>query len=102
VASGVDSGLTLPSIESQAHAYGIPFARIERPKSLHSKLEAILSINGPVICEIILPPTHTTLPKASVYKKEDGSFAARPMEDLAPFLDRDEFRDNMIVEILDD
>jgi acetolactate synthase-1/2/3 large subunit len=102
VASGVDSGLTLPSIESQAHAYNIPYARIEKPKSLHSRLEAILAINGPVICEIILPPTHTTLPKASVYKKEDGSFAARPMEDLAPFLDRDEFRNNMIVEILDD
>ena len=32
--------------------------------------------------------------------KKDGSFAARPMEDLAPFLDRAEFRENMIVEIV--
>ena len=43
-----------------------------------------------------------TAPKASVYKKEDGSFAARPMEDLAPFLDRQEFGENMIIEIVND
>ena len=69
---------------------------------MHSKLEALLAIDGPLICEVMLPPTHVTAPKASVYKKEDGSFAARPMEDLAPFLPRDEFKENMIIEIVDD
>ena len=50
----------------------------------------------------MLPPTHMTAPKASVFKREDGSFSTRPMEDLAPFLDRDEFKENMIIDILDD
>ncbi len=102
VASGEDSGLTLPPIEKQAYAYGIPFAQLSTPENLRDNLNGILAIEGPVICEIMLPPTHTTLPKTSVYKKEDGSFAARPMEDLAPFLDREEFEENMIVEIVGD
>jgi len=50
----------------------------------------------------MLLPTHVTAPKTSVYKKADGSFAARPMEDLAPFLDREEFRDNMFIEVIDE
>ena len=50
----------------------------------------------------MVDPNHITLPKASVYKKEDGSFATRPMEDLFPFLDRQEFRENLMIdEILD-
>jgi len=102
VASGTTSGLTLPSIKEQARAYNIPYALIDSPRRLHDRIEGVLAINGPVICEVMLPPTHVTAPKASVYKKEDGSFAARPMEDLAPFLDREEFKKNMIVEIVDD
>ena len=43
---------------------------------------------------------HKTIPKASVYKKEDGSFATRPMEDLAPFLDRDEFIKNLLIKTI--
>ncbi len=102
VASGTTSGLTLPSISEQAYAYNIPYALIDNPNKLHDRLEGILAIDGPVICEIMLPSTHITAPKASVYKKKDGSFAARPMEDLAPFLDREEFNKNMIVKVIND
>ena len=61
-----------------------------------------MAIEGPAICEVMLPETHITAPKASVYRKPDGSFAARPMEDLAPFLDRDEFESNMFIEAVSD
>ena len=40
---------------------------------------------------------HTTLPKASVYKDKNGLFCTRPMEDLSPFLDRNEFNQNMLI-----
>ena len=59
-------------------------------------------MDGPVVCELMVDPNHTTLPKASVYKKEDGSFATKPMEDLFPFLDREEFRKHLIVKAIDD
>ena len=37
---------------------------------------------------------HTTAPKASIYKKDDGTFSTKPMEDLDPPLDREEFEEN--------
>jgi acetolactate synthase-1/2/3 large subunit len=35
-------------------------------------------------------------------KREDGSMVSRPLEDLWPFLDREEFHSNMIIPPLDD
>ena len=102
VASDPSSGLTLPSIELTASAYKIPFVRIENQNNLKQELKEVLDTTGPIICELMVDPNHITLPKASVYKKEDGSFATRPMEDLFPFLDRQEFRENLMIdEILD-
>ena len=105
VASGDTSGLTLPSLEKTAETYGIPYYRIENHNNLHHHIENVVNPEmsfGPVLCEVMLPPTHMTAPKASVFKKEDGSFSTRPMEDLFPFLDRDEFKENMLVETIDD
>ncbi len=97
VVSDPSSGLTLPSIELNAAAYKIPYVKIETQQNLKLDLLNVLSMHGPIICELIVDPDHKTLPKASVYKKEDGSFATRPMEDLAPFLDRDEFLNNLLI-----
>tara|TARA_R110000824_G_scaffold391519_2_gene589354 strand:- start:6565 stop:8376 length:1812 start_codon:yes stop_codon:yes gene_type:complete len=102
VASGRSSGLTLPSLKKNTNAYDIPYKIIRSSEFLHDSLNEVLATPGPIVCEVILPPTHVTEPKASVYKKEDGSFMARPMEDLAPFLDRDEFKKNMIVDTVDE
>jgi len=97
VVSDPSSGLTLPSIELNAAAYKIPYIKIETQQNLKLDLSNVLSMHGPIICELIVDPDHKTLPKASVYKKEDGSFATRPMEDLAPFLDRNEFLNNLLI-----
>ena len=97
VVSDPSSGLTLPSIELNAAAYKIPYVKIETQQNLKLDLSNVLSMHGPIICELIVDPDHKTLPKASVYKKEDGSFATRPMEDLAPFLDRNEFLNNLLI-----
>jgi acetolactate synthase-1/2/3 large subunit len=97
VVSDSTSGLTLPSIELNAAAYKIPFIKIENQKNLKEDIKSVLNYPGPVICELTIDPDHKTFPKASVYKKEDGSFATRPMEDLAPFLNRDEFQKNLLI-----
>ena len=102
VASGESSGLSLPSVRNNAYTYGLKYWRIENHYQIEDRIKEFLDFSGPAICEVMLPPTHVTAPKASVYKKADGSFAARPMEDLAPFLDRNEFRDNMFIEIVDE
>jgi acetolactate synthase-1/2/3 large subunit len=97
VVSDPSSGLSLPSIELNALAYKIPYVKITNQVNLKTQLSDVLLRSGPVICELIVDQNHKTLPKASVYKKSDGSFSTRPMEDLFPFLDRDEFNSNLLV-----
>ncbi len=97
VASDPSSGLTLPSIELNAKAYKIPYKKITNQINLKSKIKKVLNISGPLICEVIVDENHTTLPKASVYKTKDGKFTTRPMEDLFPFLDSEEFLDNLFI-----
>lgn len=97
VASDHTSGLTLPNTRKIADAFGISFVQIKNHKSIREKVREILNIEGPVICEVILPFEHVTAPKLSSYQKKDGSMVSRPLEDLWPFLDREEFKANMIV-----
>jgi acetolactate synthase-1/2/3 large subunit len=101
VASDPQSGLTLPSIEKNAYAYNIPYALIRDQTNLEKDIENILNTDGPIICELLVDENHKTIPKASVYKKADGSFETRPMEDLAPFLDREEFLANLLISPID-
>jgi acetolactate synthase-1/2/3 large subunit len=97
IASDPSSGLTLPSIELNAAAYKIPYMKIENQQNLKQELRNALNFSGPLICELIVDSDHKTLPKASVYKKADGSFATKPMEDLAPFLEEKEFLSNLLI-----
>lgn len=97
VISDPSSGLTLPSIELIAKSYGLPFFKATSQSSVKACVKKVLDLKFPAICELIVDPSHVTLPKASVKKKEDGSFTTLPMEDLAPFLDREEFRENLLI-----
>jgi acetolactate synthase-1/2/3 large subunit len=51
--------------------------------------------------EVSIDPDQPFAPKASSRKLEDGRMVSAPLEDLAPFLSRDEFRSNMLVPPLD-
>jgi acetolactate synthase-1/2/3 large subunit len=45
----------------------------------------------------MIDPDELTAPKVKSVLGSDGRMTSRPLEDLAPFLDRKEFLDNMIV-----
>ena len=51
--------------------------------------------DGPGICEVNVSPTQGIWPKASAFRRPDGTFESRPLEDMAPFLPREELRANM-------
>jgi acetolactate synthase-1/2/3 large subunit len=100
VASDPSSGLTLPDISKIADAFDIPHVKIFDNDMLCLLMEKILNTDGPLMIEVMIDPNHRTAPKASVYKTKDGLFATRPMEDLAPFLSREEFESEMLVPII--
>lgn len=97
IGSDPGSGVICPDIIKIASAYGIPSLRINNQKELDEKLDGILNEKGPFVCEIMMPEDQPLIPRVSSLKKPDGTIISKPLEDLYPFLGRDEFLANMIV-----
>lgn len=97
VGSEPDSGVSCPDIIKVGAAYGIGARRIRNNKELHAHIDEVLSEKGPYICEIMMPENQQLIPRVSSLKKPDGTITAKPLEDLYPFLSREEFMANMIV-----
>lgn len=96
------SGVTLPDLGSVARAYGLPFVRIAEKEGLNESIRSVLQTEGPVVCEMIVAANEERVPRASSYMKPDGSMGSKPLEDLYPFLPREEFFAEMIVPPLED
>lgn len=90
VACDERSGLYLPSVADIASAFRIPFRRIESQVSLAERLSDALSLDGPVIVDVVMAPGQVTQPKVSSRQQADGKMVTMPMEDLWPFLERSE------------
>lgn len=97
IASDRASGLFLPPLEGLARAYGIGYRRIESEGELEAKIEEVLAVDGPVICEVLVRENEPRTPRLASLIKADGSMVSRPLEDLYPFLDRAEFKENMLI-----
>lgn len=102
VGSDKDSGVSFPNIVKLAEVYGFEARRIENQLNLKGELEDILSKPGAVVCEIMLSPTEKMEPKLSSKIKPDGKMVSKPLEDMFPFLPREEFYKNMIIKPVDE
>jgi acetolactate synthase I/II/III large subunit len=96
----VSSGVTLPPLQKVVEAYGLTYSRIENQHDLAAQVERVLDFPGPIVCEVMTPVDEPRAPSLSSMRRPDGSMVSKPLEDLWPFLDRDEFLSNMIVPAL--
>jgi acetolactate synthase-1/2/3 large subunit len=96
------SGLTLPDIIKVAAAYGLNTMRIVDQDDLRTQIRDVLNMPGPVICEVMTMPDEIRAPRLSSAQKNDGSMISKPLEDLWPFLERQEFLSNMLIEPLEE
>ena len=102
VGCGTDSGLSFPDFGKIAHAFGLPFRRCSRHQDLDTTIKGTLGEIGPAICEVMLGLSQSFAPKLSSRKLEDGRMVTAALEDMAPFLSRDELNSNMLVPALED
>jgi len=91
------SGLTLPDICKIGEAYNIKTEKIVNHSNIYDKVKRVLETEGPVICEVKVSPEQLTAPRVKSYISPDGTMITLPMEDMWPFLTREEFFANMIV-----
>ena len=97
VACDSSSGVTLPDICKVAASFGITTARIESHANIKSKVRDVLVSDGPVVCEVVMAPNQIAMPRTMSMQKPDGTMVSKPMEDMYPFLPRDEFLSNMLI-----
>lgn len=99
VGIGPESGdLSFPSYELLAKAFGYSYYSAHSNQEMVEKIHEVLKQEGPVFCEIFTDTLQVWEPKNSARKLEDGTLVSAPLEDLAPFLSREELKENMYIE----
>jgi acetolactate synthase-1/2/3 large subunit len=102
VGCGTDSGLSFPNFDKIAAAFNFSYMRCATHAELSSAIAAMLRTEGPALCEVMLDLRQVFAPKLSARKLDDGRMISAPLEDMAPFLSRDELRSNMLVPLKED
>jgi acetolactate synthase-1/2/3 large subunit len=97
VACSAKSGVSMPNFSKLAEAFGIATDVIEKSDDIENKITKVFETKGPVVCEVMLDHDYIFQPKLSSEKLPDGRIISKPLEDMFPFLDREEFAGNMIV-----
>ena len=89
-----NSGISFPSAEKIANAYGLKFLKIEHITELETKINEVYTHKGPLICEIVTDPKEEFRPKLQSKLLEDGKFQTPSLEDMYPFLSEKELEEN--------
>ena len=66
---------------------------------MEEKFSEFINFKETIICEVFCK-IQQRIPKLSSVKNDDGTFSSRPYEDMEPFMDREEFKKEMIVKII--
>lgn len=94
------NGLDFPDYSKLAAAFGIKYVKINDYSEIESGLDEVVADDNPVMCEVMCDPEQVDLHNGLVmYGKR--KFGFRPIEDQAPYVDRDLFFSEMIVEPLE-
>ena len=99
IGCGTDSGLSFPRFDKIAAAFDFAYVRCAAQTDVSAAVAAALRTEGPVICEVMLDLRQPFAPKLSSRKLDDGRMVSSPLEDMAPFLSREELKANMLVPI---
>lgn len=91
------SGLSLPDWGKVSNAFGITCRSVSIADDLPKAVQETLFFPGPAICEVVVIPDEPREPRVSSAIGTDGSMVSRPLEDLFPFLEREEFLQNMLI-----
>lgn len=85
------NGLSFPDLEKLSWAYGMRYVKIDDSSDVEAKVKEVLEGNDPVLCEVVLSDKQTFSPKLSSKVLPDGRIVSPPIDDMFPFLEREEF-----------
>ncbi len=91
-----NSGLSFPDYSKIAKSHKFNYLRIKNHQNLEKKLKKILKNKSPFICEILMNPNEEQIPKAINRRDKSGKSIPTELEDMYPFLPREELKDNYL------
>lgn len=103
VGIGEESGdLGFPEYKKIAEAFGYPYYSANSNAEMMRVVDEVLKADGPVFCEIFTDTKQVWEPKSSTKRLDDGTLVSPPLEDLAPFLPREELEKIMIIPMMEE
>ncbi len=103
VGIGPESGdLSFPEFKKIAEAFGYRYFSAHSNAEMKQVVDTVLKLNGPVFTEIFTDTEQVWEPKSSTKRLADGTLISPPLEDLAPFLPREELKRNMFIPLVDE
>jgi acetolactate synthase-1/2/3 large subunit len=78
-------------------AFDMPYVRCENHGEMQQAIRKTLQERGPAVCEIMIDKNVKFAPKLGAKVLADGKIVSPPLEDLSPFLSREELASNMII-----
>jgi acetolactate synthase-1/2/3 large subunit len=89
------NGLSFPEMEKIAWAYGIPYLKVKTLEDINKAIHFIEN-DGPAFVEVVVDPSQNFEPKLSSKVLPDGKIVSPEIDDMYPFLDREEYEKNKI------
>lgn len=94
--------LSFPEFKKLAEAFGYKYYGAHSNEEMKTVVDEVLKIEGPVFCEIFTDTKQVWEPKSSTKRLSDGTLVSPPLEDLAPFLPREELKRNMFIPLMEE
>lgn len=94
------NGVSCPSFKKVADCFEIPYMIIDNKGDLEDKLHQLFSVDGPIICEIICDENQEFI-RNSYALNSERRLVNRSLEDQAPFMSRELFLHEMIIDPAD-
>ncbi|NBJ96857.1 thiamine pyrophosphate-binding protein [bacterium 1xD8-48] len=85
------NGLSFPNLERIAYAYELPYIKIQSLEEIELGVENALNENGPILIEVVVSQEQNFEPKLSSKLLKDGTMVSPAMDDMYPFLPKDEY-----------
>ncbi|MBR1937389.1 MAG: thiamine pyrophosphate-binding protein [Spirochaetales bacterium] len=103
VGVGPESGdISFPEFKKIAEAFGYRYFSAHSNAEMKAVVDEVLNLDGPVFTEIFTDTKQVWEPKSGTKRLEDGTLVSPPLEDLTPFLPREELEKIMVIPLMDE
>ena len=100
IGTNPENGVTTPDFKDVAQCFKIPYVKINHIDELDAKLDEVMNMEGPIICEVMAVEDQVYIRNGAGFNAQ-RKFVVRPLEDQMPFMDRELLKREMIVEPID-